>query len=256
MNIKILGAHNCESQNTRFTTLLVDETLALDAGGLVASLTFSAQQKLKAVLLTHQHYDHTKDIPSLAMDLYLSKGTIDIYSTLPVYNSLAEHLFDGDLYPNFLEFPRENPVIKYTVLEPLQARQIEAYSVLPLPVKHSTPTVGYQVTSSDDKVMFYTGDTGMGLKDCWEQISPQLLIIELTSSNRFEGPSLEKGHLTPDLLKHELINFREIKNYLPQIVTVHMDPFLEEEIKAEISDVAKELGHPITLGCEGMELNL
>ncbi len=256
MNIKVLGAHNCESQNTKLLSLLIDDSLALDAGGLTSSLSFPAQQKLKAILLTHQHYDHIRDVPAIAMSFYLSEATINIYSTLPVYDALTAHLLDGELYPNFLERPQGNPAIKFTVIEPLKTEQIEGYSILAVPVNHSVPAVGYQITSPDGKIVFYTGDTGPGLSGCWEQVSPQLLIIELTAPNRFEEFGRESGHLTPNLLKQELINFRELKGYLPQVVAVHMNPGLEEEIKAEIAAVAEDLNNPITLGYEGMELHL
>lgn len=256
MKIRLLGAHNCESQHTRFTTVLIDNIIALDAAGLTSSLPLPDQQRLKAVLLTHQHHDHTRDVLALAMNLSLARATINIYSTLPVYDALVPHLFDGRLYPNFLERPQDNPTIRYGIIEPLTTRQIEDYEILAVPVNHSVPTVGYQVSSSDGKTMFYTGDTGPGLTECWKQVSPQLLITELTSSNRFEKFSKEAGHFVPDLLKQELVTFRELKGYLPDVVTVHMNPLLEEEIKAEIAIVAKELGSPISLGYEGMEVNL
>ncbi|MBI2287607.1 MAG: MBL fold metallo-hydrolase [Chloroflexi bacterium] len=89
MKVQILGAHNCESQNTRLVSLLVDDRLALDAGGLTSSLSFPAQQQLKAVLLTHQHYDHIRDIPALAMNFYLSRTAIDVYATSLVYDALS-----------------------------------------------------------------------------------------------------------------------------------------------------------------------
>lgn len=256
MNIKLLGAHNRESQHTKFPTLLIDDTLVLDAGGLTSSLSLPAQQKLKAILLTHQHYDHIRDILALAMNLYLSGAAINIFSTLDVYDALNNHLFDGKIYPNFLEIPKENPTIKFIVIEQLKTEQIEGYSIMAVPVKHSVPTVGYQITSPGGKVLFYTSDTGPGLTDCWKQVSPQLLITELTASNRFEEFCQESGHFAPNLLKQELITFRELKGYLPRVVTVHMNPPLEEEIEAEIAIVAEELNSPIILGCEGMELNL
>ncbi len=53
MKIKVLGAHNTESRNTKYMSLLVDDVLALDAGGLTSSLSFRSQMKIKAVLLTH-----------------------------------------------------------------------------------------------------------------------------------------------------------------------------------------------------------
>ena len=256
MNIRFLGAHNCEAQNSRFVCLLIDDTLAIDAGGLTSSLSFPAQQGLKAILLTHQHYDHVKDIPAIAMNFYLSGTTINIYSTLPVYEALTAHLLTGKLYPNFLERPPENPTIKFTIIEPHKLQEIEGYSTLAVPVNHSVPTVGYQITSPDGKAVFYTGDTGPGLNECWQHVSPQLLIIEVTVSNSHAESAIESGHLTPDLLKQELAIFQKVKGYLPQVVVVHMNPALEEEIEAEIGDVAQALDNPITLGYEGMQLYL
>ena len=256
MNIQVLGAHNCESQNTKLTSLLIDDILVVDAGGLTSSLSFPAQQKLKAILLTHQHYDHIRDVPAIAMNFYLCGATINIYSTQPVYNALTTYLLDGKLYPKFLEQPQGNPTIKFTLIEPYKIEQIEGYSVLAVKVNHSVPTVGYQITSPDGKVLLYTGDTGPGLADCWEQVAPQLLVIEVTATNNYEEFAKESGHLTPTLLKQELTSFRELKGYLPQVVVVHINPELEEEIKAEIAAVAEDLNHPISVGYEGMQLRL
>ena len=102
-----------------------------------------------AILLTHQHYDHTKDILTLAMNMYLSGATLRIYSTLPVYNALASRLFDGELYPTFLQYPEGNPTLKYHFIEPLRVARIEGYDVLAAPVKHSVPAVSYKITSPD-----------------------------------------------------------------------------------------------------------
>jgi ribonuclease BN (tRNA processing enzyme) len=256
MNIRLLGVHNCESQKTKLTSILIDDILVVDAGGLTSNLTFLAQQNIEAVLLTHQHYDHIRDIPAITFNFAMANSAIDIYSTLPVYEALSTHLLNGKIYPNFLGWPRENPRINFTVIESFKAEEIAGYCILPVPVNHSVPTVGYQITSPDGKVLFYTGDTGPGLTDCWSSIAPQLLIIETSAPNRFVELYTRRGHLTPILLQQELTNFRELKGYLPQIVVVHLNPGLEEEIRAEIAAVSENLGHPIDIGYESMELHL
>ncbi len=256
MKIRLLGAHNCESQTTRLSSLLIDDCLAIDAGGLTSSLSFPAQEKLKAILLTHQHYDHIRDIPALAMNRYLGGTTIEIYAPTSVHDALTAHLLNGQLYPDFLALPEQNPTIKLTVVEPLEVKQIEGYRVLTVPVSHAVAAVGYQATSSDGKAVFYTGDAGPGLAGCWEQISPQLLITEVTVPDSYAEFGRESGHLTPTLLKHELTIFREFKGYLPQVVTVHMSPGLEDKIRAEIASVAQDLAISITPGYEGMQLTI
>ena len=256
MKIQILGAHNCESQNTKLISLLIDDVLAIDAGALTSSLSFEAQQKIKAILLTHQHYDHIRDIPALGMNALLQETTISVYSTRAVRDALATYLLNGEIYSKFLEKPEGNPIIKFTVVEPNKATQVEGYRVLTVPVNHSVPTVGYQITSPDGKTFFYTGDTGPGLADCWQYVSPQILVTEVTAPDSYEESARELLHLTPNLLKQELDRFQEIKGYLPQVWLVHMNPAQEKEIETEIAALAKSLNYPVRLAREGMTLNL
>lgn len=256
MKIQFLGVHNCESQQTKLSSLLIDDIMVVDAGGLTSSLSFAAQRKLKVILLTHQHYDHIRDVPAIAMNFYLCGTTINIYSTQPVYNALTAYFLNGKLYPKFLEQSQGNPTIKFTIMEPYQTERIEGYNVLAVKVNHAVSTVGYQVTSPDSKVVFYTGDTGPGLADCWERVAPQLLITEVTATNKYEEFAKESGHLTPSLLKQELTNFREVNGYLPQVVVVHMNPNMEKEVETEIAAVAKALNSSITLAYEGRQLHL
>jgi ribonuclease BN (tRNA processing enzyme) len=256
VKIKVLGAHNCESPNTKLVSLLVDGVLALDAGGLTSSLTFEAQQKLKAILLTHQHYDHIRDIPAMAMNALFYETTISVYSTQTVHDALETHWLNGTTYVNFLERPPEKPVVNFTIVEPYKSLRIAGYSILPIPVVHSVPAVGYQITSPDGKTVFYTGDTGPGLADCWEYVSPELLITEVTAPDRYTEFGRNKLHLTPSLLKEELISIRKRKGYLPSVVTVHMNPRQENEVATEIALVAEELQASICLAYEGMLIRL
>lgn len=256
MDITILGAHNTESETARLTSLLIDNVLAIDAGSLTSSLSFDAQLKLKAILLTHQHYDHVRDIPAIGMNLLLREKTLPVYSTKTVYESLAAHLLNDEVYSNFLEKPPENPAIRFNILEPGETVSILDYRVLPVRVNHSKFTVGFEITDSEGKTVFYTSDTGPGLTEVWRQVSPQLLIIETTASNRYENSARETGHLTPSLLQKELQILRDIQGYLPEVILVHMNPAEEPRIEDEIAEVAAKTGASIRLGCEWMQLNI
>jgi ribonuclease BN (tRNA processing enzyme) len=256
MIVQILGAHNCESQNSKHTCLLIDDILAMDAGGLSSSLSPESQQNLKAILLTHYHYDHIRDIPALAMNFFLRGNTITVYSTQVVQEALTNYLLNNKLYPDFSKRPPEKPTVKFTVLQPHKVVQIEGYDILTVPVYHSVPTVGYQVTSPDGKIVFYTGDTGPSLADCWKQVAPQLLIIDVSGADYYQASARENGHLTPALLEQELSSFRTINGYLPEVVTVHMTPHMEKEIESELAGVAHRLDHPIKLAYTGMQIEL
>ena len=202
MNIRFLGAHNSESKDLRPACLLIDNVLAIDAGGLTSSLTFSEQLAIEALLVTHHHYDHIKDIPMMGMTFYINNSKINIYSIPSVYEAL-EYLFEypGKFYTNFLEHPQENPTINFTTIEPLKPFSINKYKILAVPMKHSVPSVGYQITSPEGKNFFYSGDTGNGLDDIWQHISPDLLIIEVTAADMFANPPKKPVILLPHCSK-------------------------------------------------------
>jgi len=256
MDIRFLGAHNCESQTTSCVCILIDDTLAIDAGGLTSNLSIPEQENLSAILLTHQHYDHIRDVPAIALNLSLRGASIDVYGTSAVVATMETHLFNGKVYPEFQNLPAENPTVRFNLITPYDSQQIDGHNILAVPVNHFDLTVGYQITDAEGKTIFYTADTGPGLVNCWKHLSPQLLIVDVTVPNRCEEFATKTRHLTPAFLNEELISFKEVKGYLPPIVVVHMDPTLEKEIKEEVAGVAEALNTPITLACEGMQLRI
>lgn len=252
MKIKVLGAHNTESRRTRCSCLLVDNTLVLDAGGLTSSLSFRDQMKIKAVLLTHGHYDHIRDIPAFAMNLFLRKNSVDIYTHQAAADNLLKYFLDGGIYPEFNKRPENAPTLRIQIIQEFEKLKIQDYSVLAVPVAHALPGIGFQITSSDGKSIFYTGDTGPGLSPTWERISPAVLFTELTAPNRWTEAMQKNGHLTPTSLQQELTSFRQIKGYLPRVICLHINPANEKEIRTEISSVSDFLGTPIEMAHEGM----
>ena len=185
MEIQILGAHQLELKGTRLTSLLIDGTLVIDAGGLTSALSLTEQKKITTVLLTHHHFDHTRDLVTLAANAaYYWQGQLKVYALSYTIDVVTSCLLDGKIYSNFLEYPsKEKPTLILEAIEPYSGKNIAGYDVLALPVKHSVPAIGYQITSSDGKSLFYTGDTTVGISDCWQHISPQLLIIEAAGPN-------------------------------------------------------------------------
>jgi ribonuclease BN (tRNA processing enzyme) len=259
MKIRLLGAHLLEDKDNRLACCLIDGILAIDAGSLTATLTFQEQLNIKALLLTHHHYDHIRDVLTLGATFYNNNAQCCVYSIPVVYDAL-QYLFNypGTFYTNVMEKPQGNPALKFIPVEPLKPFHVVSYNILAVPVNHSTPSVGFQITAPNGKRLFYTGDTGPGLEDCWQQINPDLLIIENSASDRFIERAREVKHLSPTLLKEELIHFQKIKGYLPGVITTHMYPDEREEAdrRVELERISKELGVSITIGYEGMEIVL
>ena len=254
MEISFLGAHNLESADTRLVSLLIDGVLALDAGAVTTTLSFEQQQLLKSFLITHHHFDHIRDLATYGL-ANLEWGTKNVYSIKPVLDVIRGNFLNGTLYPDMTQIPSpDSPSFKMNVIEEYKPVQINGYRVLAVPVKHGIPTVGYEVTGSDGKSVFYSADTTTGIEECWQYISPDLMIIETTLPDRMRDFAIEVKHLCPSLLAESLIEFKKIKGYIPTTVVVHMNPQYEEEIGRQLSKAGEELGADILLGYEGMQI--
>ncbi len=258
MQIRILGAHALEQAGTRLSSLLVDGTLALDAGGLTSALSFSEQKEIKAVLLTHHHFDHTRDVVTLAANAaYYWRGQLAIYGLRYTLDIVTSVLLDGRIYASFLEYPsKEEPTVRLETIEPYSRKTIAGYDVLAIPAKHSVPAVGYQVTSLDGKSLLYTGDTTAGISECWQHVSPHVLVTGVIGPNKFADWLGKAGHFCAAILKEELKEFRRIKGYLPRVVVIHIGNLFEKEIEEEVAQVAAELEVDIDVAYEGMEITL
>ncbi|MGD1119586.1 MAG: MBL fold metallo-hydrolase [Dehalococcoidales bacterium] len=256
MKITILGAHNNETSQARCTAFLIDKSLAVDAGALTSSLTIEEQQNIKAILLTHGHFDHIKDIPLLGLNLFRAKRRVEIYSHQEVYNTIKKHLLNGNVYPPFHRLPAEKPTLHFHRITVFKERKIENCRVLAMPVNHTESTLGYRISDAEGKALFYTSDTGTGFHESWQKLAFQLLMVETTFPNRDEDFARLTKHLTPNILLAELTALKKVRGELPRIVVMHRDPLLEHEVKNELAEVAASLKADITIATEGMQLQI
>lgn len=258
MEVQILGAHLAEVKGARLTSLLIDGVLALDAGGLTSALSLPEQKKIETVLLTHHHFDHTRDLVTLAANAgYYWRKQLIVCAPRYTLDIVTGCLLSGKMYTNFFEYPsKEQPTVVVEAIEPYDRKAIGGYDVLSVPVKHSAPTVGYQITSTDNRSLFYTGDTTERVSDCWQHVSPQLLITEVSGPNKYGDWLKQAGHLCAEFLKEELMQFRRLKGYLPRVIVIHIGNPYEQEIKEEVAQVAQELEADISLGYEDMKITL
>ena len=247
MELRILGAHNMESKDTRMESHLIDGVLALDAGGLTRSLTFEEQRGIRAVILSHRHFDHVRDLLPLGIGLRGQGGTVDVYAIEDTIEFVTDKLLDGSLYPDFLSTPSpENPVFRLHTVEFLQEFKVLDYTAMAVPVPHAVPAAGFQISSGDTK-LFYTGDAGEGLSGAWEHVSPGALLTEVTFGNENKERAAAAGHLTPHLLEEALAVFKDRWGYLPRVIVAHMNPPWEAVIRRELAEVEHRLGIEILI---------
>ena len=221
--------------------------MALDAGSLTRSLTLAEQGQIQAVVLSHRHFDHVRDLLTLGLNIGGTGRTVEVWALRDTLDCVAQHLLDGVLYPNFTQSPSpEAPTYRLCDLEPCTPIRVLDYTVVALPVPHGTPAVALQVTGPDNRRLFFSGDTGPGLRSCWEYVAPHLMVIEVTFPNEMGERAQEVGHLTPEQLREELEVYRQKRGSLPPVLAVHRNPSHEERLLQELAATATSLGASIT----------
>ena len=252
MKVRILGAHNMEVDGARHTCFLLDGVVAIDAGSLMTALNPQELDSIRAVLLTHRHFDHVRDLPSLGLNTLYSGTTLTTYSLPETLEAVFSRLMDGVLYPDLAtDLTGDGPKYKLHSLVPGEVTEIQGYAVRAIPVPHAAPTVGYVVHQAEGDSFAYCGDSGGGLLPFFrDPFKPDPIFLEVTFADRMVELAKLTGHLTPALLKKELEEARHQKLPVPRIMVVHRQPSHEEEIREELAKVSSETGADIALAEE------
>jgi ribonuclease BN (tRNA processing enzyme) len=236
MDIKVLGCSGAEFPGHYPTGFLVDGRILLDAGTLNSALNAKDQAKVKNIFITHAHLDHTREIPFLADNLFIGgyKQKVNIFSISPVIRDIKNNILNRKVWPDMTVLPNvRHPLIGLNVIRPYRPLEIEGYSVTAYRVNHSVPAVGYLVENRKGRRFFYTGDTGP-TGPTWEKLGGKkidCLIIESSFPNRLEEMAVMTGHLTPALLKKELLKMK----FIPErIYVTHLKPQFHKAIGREL----------------------
>ena len=256
MQLRILGAHHFESRETRFSSHLIDGVLALDAGSLTRALTFDQQRQIRALILTHRHFDHIRDLVPLGLVFYKAEATLDIYAIEDTIDFVVSNVLDPRNCPDFTRMPSpDRPTFRLHKVESYKEFRVLDYTAVAIPVAHSVPTAGFEVSSGSVR-LFYTGDTGVRISRVWKHVSPDVLLTEVTYGDEHEAYALEVGHLTPTLLGRSLDEFQARWGYLPIVIATHIDLEWEASIRSGLKDLSRRLGIEIIVSEADLTLKL
>src|SRR5207253_897656 len=179
--------------------------LAIDAGGLSTSLTREEQMQIEAVLITHRHFDHIKDLPGLAHTVWETKD-LQLYCIADTRDALQAHMFNGVVWPALRKREEGYYAVVFNEVEAGRAFDLLGYSIYPVAMSHTVPTVGYCV-AKDGKSIFYTADTRGTGDPPWADLRPDVLLAETTMSSEYEQSAQRFGHMSPVALERELRAF-------------------------------------------------
>lgn len=256
MQLTILGTCQGEFVDGRFFSLVIDRSIAIDAGGLTAALSLAEQARIGDVVLSHRHFDHIKDLPVLGFNL-MGRGQVRIHCTQDVKETVEATILNEDIWIDFFRSPSiDNPGFAFCPVIPGVSFHIGGYRLQPISMPHSVPTLGYYVEPPQGESLLYTSDCGPDCGKSWSTVAPSLLITEVTYSNSEAAAAERTGHLCPDQLAHELQVFSKSHGYYPRCLIVHVNPYHRDRIVKEVAEVAQRLGAVIDLAVQGQTITL
>lgn len=238
--------------------------VCLDAGTLHAGIqraidlktwkgdaTSFLRKNVKGYLVSHPHFDH---VAGLIINSPEDSAKF-IYGTSSCLNVLQEKHFSWKSWANFGNEGEKPTLNKYTYQTLLPGKEIALTNtnlfVTPFLLSHVNPNESTAfLIRYDDKYLLYLGDTGSDeieksdkLQLLWKAVAPLIrdkklkaIFIEVSFSNEQSESSLF-GHLTPELLMHELNALASLcgkdalKNF--PIAITHMKPYRDREQNIE-----------------------
>lgn len=253
MQVRVLGAHNLETDSAHHTCFLIDGKLAIDAGSLVSTLGRDEQLRIEHVLLTHLHFDHTRDLPTLGLQTLDHPHTIDVHSLGVTLSTVNQQLMNGEFYPDLTAHLNETPpAFRFNEINHSAQRPLGGFDVMAVPAEHPVPTIGY-IVKSDNLCVAYTGDTGGPLLPFMQQeLKPDILYVDVTFPNDMRARAEVSMHLTPEMVRTRIMDAQNAGVTLPKIVPVHMSQQHQKQILIELAAIQTELGIDLEPGYEGM----
>ncbi len=244
MEWHVLGSFGGSSPTCRMTSFLINGELALDAGSITQALPLEAQRRIRRIVLTHSHLDHTASIPFLVENTFgEQRDALEILVTPQVLHTVKLHLFNNDTWPDFTRIPNDMlPAIRLVQVEPRAQFSANSLRLTPVPVRHTVPTHGYLVEEDEGGAVLFTSDTGP-TTEVWEVANRttrlRAVIVEVSFPSRMQSVADVSLHLTPITLAAELAKLkRDVAVYL-----YHLKPAYVDELRQELA--ATRFPHPV-----------
>ncbi len=257
MRIHILGCSGSQTTGSGTTSILVDDTLLVDAGTAAVDVPHSTRLGLSGVVLTHAHLDHVCGLAFLLDSRHARDGrTLPLAASPSTIEALRDHLFNDLIWPDLTRLPTPaRPAITYVSLPPCEPHSLCGYTVTAVPVDHSIPTVGLILSDGRSAVAF-SSDTGPTEK-FWEAVggdpSVRALIVECSFPNEMEREAVATDHLTPRMLGRELAKCTRPGM---EVYVTHLKPPYRERIARELMELSLKTGMELTLLRDGMTIDV
>ena len=219
------------------SSYLIDEVVAIDAGGVGFIDDLSAQQRIQHIFITHSHMDHIASLP-VFLDTVFEEGhrCVTVHAGAATLECLRRDVFNDRVWPDFIGMSENGPpFVKLATLEPGRPVQAAGLRVTPVAVDHVVPTLGLLVESPDVMVAI-PSDTGP-TETFWREAasSPNLKAVFLEASfpNAMSEVATVSKHLTPAMFAAQARKLARPVTF----IAVHIKPRFYDQVVAELATI-------------------
>jgi 3',5'-cyclic-nucleotide phosphodiesterase len=237
LELRVIGCHGGETPKHRTSAFVLDERIALDAGSLTSGMDLPAQVALEAVLVSHAHLDHVRDLATIADNRNQNGAApLVVAGTKQTIGVLRKHFFNNLLWPDFSKIPNvRRPAIRYLQLEPEEPITIAGYRVRAIPVSHTIDCCGFTVKGRDGTIA-YSGDTGPTDR-LWEVLNEtddlRALLMEVSFPNDESRLARISGHHTPETLATDIRKLHDGRAKELPTLLYHIKPSFQAVVERE-----------------------
>jgi cAMP phosphodiesterase len=237
VDLRVIGCHGGETPKHRTSAFILDERVAIDAGSLTSGMELKAQNALEAVLVSHAHLDHVRDLATIADNRCQNDcPPLVIAGTKATLAVLKKHFFNNLLWPDFSRIPSvRRPAIKYLELKPEKPITIAGYEVRAIPVSHTIDCSAFTVRGPGG-TLAYSGDTGPTDR-LWEVLNEtddlKALLMEVSFPNDKARLARASGHHTPESLARDMKKLSAAKRSELPTLLYHIKPSFQRTVERE-----------------------
>lgn len=218
------------------TSLLVNDTIAIDAGSLGYNGTPFQQEKVRHVLITHTHSDHIASLPLFVESVYAGRpDCVTLYGSDDVLDCLRRDVFNDRVWPDFLRLSEEMPQAPFLRLQRLEAGKplvLDGLRFIPVPVDHLVPTLGFIIEEPGSSVVV-PSDTGP-TRAIWEladrESNLRAVFLEVAFPDEMAWLAESSKHLTPAMFAAEVAKLHE----RVRVLAVHIKPRFRDRVIAQL----------------------
>ena len=228
------------SAKQHLASIILNESVAIDAGSLAMAANDELRARLRNVVLTHAHLDHIAGLPLFVDDLYASLDEpITVYGLREVIEVLERDVFNWSVFPRFSELSiGSRSAIEYRPVTPGQVFKVLDLTFTSIVADHKVPSAGYIVSDGVSTVAI-TGDTATldGLRQSLPTVNNlRAILVECAFPNELSEIARSSHHMTPAVL-HE-----QLKKLAPScpVYVCNIKPSYRDEVVSQLHDLKLE----------------